>query len=136
MAKPKRKGQDALRYAAEMRAAIIALFNRNDPSNYIVTSAKVAEELGRDRRDVAYYLKALVESGQLADAGRIGREYLFRRNGQLNPAHADTSEPTTITHAPRKAHKDAQREVELVLDGVVIVVGKNPATGRIRVTIE
>jgi len=82
--------------------------------NHLLTKVTVAESQGGDKR------------------GRIGYYWrdLQKTSDDLNIRKMQSRQEPK--HAPMIVNKD----VELVVNGITVVVGKNPETGRLRIVIE
>lgn len=80
--------------------------------NRLLTKVTVAESQGGDRRSrIGYYWR---------DMEKTSEEVKVRKPPANGKDHV----------------QEAVNDVELVINGVMIVVGKNPETGRIRIVIE
>lgn len=130
-----------LHKAAERRAKVIAFVN--SMGGVAVSKDQIAENLGITPKEAFYTAKRLADNG-LIRMKREGVANLYSTsNGHPAPAQppkAPTSAAPTqsspILAGQPKNGAQAAKEIELVVSGVVIVIGKNDKTGRIRITIE
>lgn len=127
MAKEKPAEHDeSLVQSAALRASIIGWLNQNEGTHRI---REIAEGLGADHEMVRRSCKTLLASEQIGAEGGGGRGNILR----YYAIGGETSEkPVRKAKTTRTGVKD----VELVVAGVEIVIGRNPATGRLRITLE
>jgi DNA-binding transcriptional ArsR family regulator len=83
--------------------------------------------IGDDRLPSTTRLKVRAKKSTKKD------QHAERVNQKLRAAEADTI--MQMTAKPRPAPTKA-KEIELVIDGILIIAGRNPATGRLRVVLE
>jgi DNA-binding IscR family transcriptional regulator len=126
--------------AAEMRARVIAFLNTH-PGEY--TSHTMAEQLGISNGDASYTASRLAAKGLInvrpEGRGKPGHYYLHPKTADVTEVEVIDPESRTIEgplKAKRGYNRAAPKEVELVMAGVQIVVGRNPVTGRLRITLE
>lgn len=148
--------------SAATRAAVMGWLNRN-PGAHVVK--EIADGAGEDSQRVRNALRSLADSGQvLAEGEGQGRGRLVRWSSpdapqppegpQLPlpavakahpPAKKKKPEKVGVRHQPHGAaqapvrlvpeRQRAPGELEIVVAGVTVVVGRNPETGRIRIGI-
>lgn len=122
----------ALVSVAERRARIIAYVNSHHGPT---TSHEIADNTDMNVADFRWAVKALVEGGLVETRKEGTANVYFRPGGGLFPTkQAEEPQPRKIHKASHKVH--STNEVELVMNGVLIVVGRNPVSGRLRITIE
>jgi hypothetical protein len=109
--------------AAERRASITAFLRRN--SGKQLTVADIAEALEDTVHATGRACAKMAADGLILHAGQFQGKQLYM--------DATTSGPPP---EPKVKKRRAVEEVELVMGGVLVVVGRNEKTGRIRVTLE
>ena len=84
----------------------------------------------------AYTASKLSESG-LVNVRREGnKNFYFMGNGQDAEPEPVSKGEVMIAPKERKTRIVAAREVELVVAGVLVILGRNPASGRLRIVLE
>lgn len=114
---------------AKRRAAIMAYINTHPGT---ISSKDLAEALDINVHDLRYAITALVDAGEI-EMHKHGVANHYGKPGR--DLFSDQEAPATPKPQKTKAAK-ASDEVELVMSGVSIVIGRNPSTGRLRITIE
>lgn len=124
---------DMLVRAAQLRASIVAVFGQiAGPVTTSELLAKLALPMTMPNRNrVQATARGLVDSGVL---------YMTKSNNKnsyyTSKPEVDEQEKA-VPKATAKAKATAgNKDVEIVIAGVLIVVGKNPATGRLRISLE
>lgn len=105
-------------------------------------------EVATNPSQIASAIETLVRQGYAHSEGeRVNRRYKWAdMNKTYTPTKRQIKAAETQAHKPVDPRKEGvmvqamsptiHREVELVISGVTIVVGKNPETGRPRINIE
>jgi DNA-binding transcriptional ArsR family regulator len=115
---------------AQNRAAISAYLAQN-PGEHSV--AEVAEALGINRSTVGQHLASMSKGrGKLATVRKEGTAKMYQ---STSPAPLDSSAWRSSARRKKRA-VTAAKDVELVVGGTLIVLGRNPDTGRLRITLE
>lgn len=132
---------EKMKRAAEFKAAIMAYLNRDPTKEHSVKDVMEAlkdrvSEAGYDDNNVLQHLNQMAKN-KLIHKVKRGRLVSFVK---IKPPKEprESKEPAPLPLAPQelKPYTKSQKEVELVVAGVTIIVSKNPATGRPRVVIE
>jgi hypothetical protein len=134
-AKPEEETSDEELVAkAELRAKVIGFLTKHKGTMY--QRDLVAEKLGVNVWSVGTMLKTLADEGLIERQLEGSRKYYFIDGEQTAPQpDAPTARMKRKTVRARTA-EDVPPDVELVIAGTLtVVVGRNPATGRIRVTL-
>ena len=115
---------------AKRRAAIVGLLNSNPAVKYSLVN--IAEALGDSAKYVDYAVQRLVES-DLVNMDKVGNVKWFYAKDRNAPKEPKASTPPKSTKVTK--NKVTEKDVELVIGGVLIVVGRNEGTGRLRIVI-
>ena len=117
---------------AERRAKVMALLNeRND---WIGIEA-VSERVGLDLSAARGLVYAMTNSG-LIQSRRFGKKTLYALKGKV-PGATDGEAIVKRKYARRdNGSVRLDKDVELVVGGMLVIVGRNPETGRLRITLE
>lgn len=107
--------------AAQLRANITAYLNQRSGEQFTV--AEIAEGLGTNVNAVGRMAKKMAEDGLIFHAGQFRGKAIYM------------SAESPLEVRPSKK-VGAAKEVELVIGGMLVVVGRNEKTGRVRVTLE
>mgnify|MGYP003440168349 CR=1 FL=1 len=113
---------------AKRRAAIVGLLNSNPAVKYSLVN--IAEALGDSAKDVDYAVQRLVES-DLVNMDKVGNVKWFYAKDRGAPKDPQVSASSKAKAKNRVTDKD----VELVIGGVLIVVGRSAESGRLRIVI-
>lgn len=127
MPRAKKNSDEQLVEHATIRASIIGWLGANPGPH---DAAAVADGIGRERPSVAQALYQLNKAGLINKAVTVddtGKHALYSGNG-----HPEAEAPKVR----RKFKRESVTDVELIVAGVEIVIGRNPATGRLRITLE
>lgn len=117
----KKKEDDTILRGAKARAAIQGYLSQNPGEHKVF---ELSEALSMTRGTAGQHLAHMAKSG-LINLRKEGTSKLYS-NGEIK-------EPA----AKSKAVKVPKgRDVELVVSGTLIVIGRNPSTGRLRITLE
>lgn len=131
----RKKIDQSLQKGAEERASLSAYLN-NHPGEH--KASTIAEALGWTMRQVGY------RAFRMAEAGLIHS----RREGNANYYSTGHSEPVLIRTRGSAGRAVANKnkklapvigttgEVELVIEGFTVVMGRNPQSGRFRIILE
>lgn len=123
---------------AKARARISATLSA-DPGRDLTTE-EVAKAIGLPPRTTGQLLGGMHRGNLIADNGKKGKYRRWAWPLSRIPTTADeTAGPAAMPAAPRPRSATpttAAKEIELEIDGITIVVGRNPATGRFRVVLE
>lgn len=111
---------------AQRRAAIGTYLAQN-PGEHSV--AEIATALDLKATTTGLALKAMAENGLVPEARREGGLNYYRDGGDIAPKR-------TYTKRAAKTVAPAAKDVELVVGGTMIIIGRNSDTGRIRITLE
>lgn len=113
---------------AQARASISAYLSNNPGQR---STEDVATAIGISARTAGQMLGAMSRGKLIRFNGKAGKAKRWSW-----PVVAGTDvQPSPEKHSKRTT-TTAPKELELVIDGLQIVVGKNPATGRLRIVIE
>lgn len=127
----KNSPSDELIVTQATRRSLISEFLTQHEGEHSV--AAIAEATSMKPAAVGLTLKTMAENGLVSQP---------RREKGQNYYHEGASEPSakrTYTKRPKIAGSVATtsvKDVELVVGGTLIVIGRNAATGRIRITLE
>lgn len=118
---------DTMVKGAQDRATLSTWLAKN-PGEHRVSA--VAEAVGIDLGYAGRMLKAMAEGGLIK-----------LRSSGANKFYSWSEEPVPTAEAKRKYNKREQRapvmtEVEFLIGTTLITMGRNPATGRLRITLE
>jgi len=156
--------QDSLERGARARVAIhdyLASQRKSQNVQQIMAGlAPAINELGLSQSGMYYHLKAMAEGGHVHMTGTPKRRFYSALSGDfVGPRQPPPKDKEIVKAAHERAAKAARpfppmpaeallpdplpvvqrpapTDVELVVGGVTVVVGRNPATGRLRITIE
>lgn len=118
--------------AAQLRANISSFLFNNSGQH---TTEEVATQLGVSNRTAGQLLLHMAKSKLIAPMEKNGTKKLWRwPEGQAIASTNEAAVATKKQSKPKSVHATA--EVELVLGGLLVIVGKNEQTGRIRITLE
>lgn len=130
----------AMKIAATKRALIAAHFANNPQEQ---TPMEVAEALGKRVVIVRPALEDAAERGLIRrTGGRLGRysalslDVQGTSEGQPPKPEAPVVKRQPEAKTPVTTAVPASKDVELIVAGVLVVIGKNPITGRLRIQIE
>lgn len=121
MSAPSKK---AMVKAAQLRANITAFLNKDPQTQYTV--AEIADGIKGNLNAVGRATKQMAADELIVDAGTYRGKHLYMSTNSL-----PTQEPVKRTRC-----FPALKEVELVVNGTLVVVGRNEKTGRIRIVLE
>lgn len=117
--------------AAKARA-LITQFVRNHHGEH--STEQVSAAIGLSTRTTGQILGGMVKGELIADNGKTGKYRRWLWPDQPLPENDDPESPPTRAKVPKRSI--AAKEIELEIDGITIVVGRNPTTGRFRVVLE
>jgi DNA-binding Lrp family transcriptional regulator len=133
---------------AQQRAVITGYLHQN-PGERTITD--VVDATGLSKYTVSHRLHEMADDGLIKAVGQnTGRRYLVLSEGPEQPELAQHEEvvmgeekktkkaktvPAKALKTPRSAPV-AVKDVELVINNTLIILGRNPATGRLRITLE
>lgn len=112
---------------AKRKAAVIGFLNTKKGWH---GSSVIAEATGVDRKDTTYVVNRLSKSG-LVESKKVKGVWLFSTESSPDFGVVEVNEP----QLKKSKHVKAAKDLELVIGGVMIVVGRNEQTGRLRITI-
>jgi len=112
---------------ATLRAAICGWLNANVGA---YGATEIAAAIGADRSRVAHACERLAKDQFIGRQGGGGRGNKIEYFGRA--VADDVDQPTKI----RRSKNHPAKDVELVMAGVTIVIGRNPSTGRLRIVLE
>jgi predicted DNA-binding transcriptional regulator len=113
---------------AQKRAAIMGWLVQNPGMH---TVADIAEGLGISNGSAGLMLYHMAHDG-LVTSGEIEAGKRTYSAGGKPPDEVLQEEPEQV----RRRRRKGTREVELVVAGTMIVIGRNPETGRLRISLE
>jgi DNA-binding Lrp family transcriptional regulator len=134
---------------AQQRAVITGYLHQNPGER---TIADVVGATGLSKYTVSHRLHEMADDGLIKAVGQnTGRRYLALPEGPQQPEQAQHEE--VVMGEEKKTKKSAKvvrakalktphpapataKDVELVINNTLIVLGRNPATGRLRITLE
>ena len=123
MSAPSKK---AMIKAAKLRANITSFLSKHPDTQYTVS--EIADGIKANLNAVGRAAKKMAADELIVDAGKVQGKRLYMSTKAL-PAQDEFGPP--VKRAPRSA-----KEVELVVNGTLVVVGRNEKTGRIRIVLE
>lgn len=113
---------------AQHRATISAYLS-NNPGRH--TTEEVTAQLpGVSARTAGQLLRHMAATGLIAPMEREGNKKFWRWKEER-----EIVVPEAVTKRQAKPVSNA-KEIELLLGGLLVIVGKNEKTGRIRITLE
>lgn len=117
--------------AAQLRANISS-FLFNNPGKH--GTEKVASHFGISNRTAGQILLHMAKSGLIAPMEKQGTKKLWSwpEGKEAVPA----GEPVVLKSQKSGKPAHAPKEVELVVGGILVIIGKNEKTGRLRITLE
>lgn len=134
---------EQLKRAAQLRAAIASLFSNDKGTEYDTNAIarkleSLLSELGYSKSDLTYFLKSMSDNKQL-DLRKKGAHNIYSYPGSVpkhngNGKQAEEKLKEVVTS--RKVKHEVAKDIELVVNGTEILIGKNPLTGRLRIIIE
>jgi hypothetical protein len=123
---------------AAQRRAIASAFLSQHPGPQGTTV--IAEAIGLPGSVVLHLLTGMAQQGLITRLPTLrGAEslWMWPENTKEPAPPAPTPAPSPATEMARLAEMlRAPQEVELVLGGIMVIVGRNPTTGRIRMILE
>jgi hypothetical protein len=137
--------------AAAFKAKVHAYLNSQTKSvrtwEILDALAPAIAELGITKAGAYYHIKTMADNGLIrsVNEGR-DRQYLAGNSGELatveRPKRKKHDDITPLEQVPHRAPQHHQHAgpppqvVELEVAGVIVLVGRNPVTGRPRIVIE
>ena len=115
--------------AAERRARIIAVLRHHEDG---LTTEEIATAISITVKQSYNLLYRMAESGLIRRAKRGSANVFFSKDSPDPPANV-VSAPTI---KPEKRRVDPPKEIELVIGGMLILIGRNPVSRKLRITIE
>lgn len=109
---------------ASRRAALSSYLSQN-PGEHSVSD--IAEALSLRANVAGKVLKDMADNGLIPQPRREGGYNYYRDGGDVAP----TKRPYT-----RKPKTVSAKDVELVVGGTLIIIGRNADTGRLRITLD
>lgn len=116
--------------SAALRASITSWLKGNPGQHFV---AEIAAAVGAEHGRTAHALKMLTKGKLINEHGAglgRGHKIAYSSNGRYEV------ETVREPKAKRLIHTAKNTDIELVAYGIEIVIGKNPATGRLRITLE
>jgi len=121
--------------AAQLRATISSILSAQP--GQILSTDEVASAIGQGARTTGQILGGMARGklieGPIKQKGVRGKCWRW-------PTAAVAEAPPTTGHPsgvrPRRATTTTAKEIELEIGGISVVVGRNPATGRLRIILE
>lgn len=119
--------------AAQLRASMVAVFNQIAAP---VTTSELLAKLALpstvpNRNRVQIAAMSLVDAGMLYVTKTNGKNSYYTSKPEV--AEQEKAVPKATAKAKTTA---SNKDVEIVIAGVLVVVGKNPITGRLRISLE
>jgi DNA-binding transcriptional ArsR family regulator len=108
---------------AERRSNILAFLVQNEGEHSV---AEIAGAINLRPNVVGLTLKSLADSGLVSPPRRESGQNYYQNGEAPTPKRAYT----------KKSKPSAAKDVELVVGGTLIIVGRNAETGRLRITLE
>lgn len=135
------KRKTALERAAKFRAAVVAFLNKKGNR---VTMEAIHEELADviaaiqyDKPTIQYHLRIMEGNGLIQYSGKDGRNQMYVANAfAIKDAPKEVKVPTELPTKRIELAGAPRQELELVFNKTVLVIGRNPLTGRLRVSVE
>lgn len=120
--------------AAKARALISQALSA-DPGRDLTTE-EIAKTIGVPSRTTGQLLGGMHRGNLITDNGKKGksRRWAWPLN-RIASADTDAEPPMPPAPAPRKL-ANAAKEIELEIAGLSVIVGRNPATGRLRIILD
>lgn len=133
MVKGTQKGMKPEVQGAKRRAQLTSLLSQ---AGKPMSIKEVVEATGWGESGAAYTAARLVESG-LIQSRREGLKnvYFMGNGGDVVPDAVPDAEGE-VSVVKRKTRVTSAKEVELVVAGVLVILGRNPASGRLRIVLE
>ena len=123
----KKANENRVVQSAERRAKLMAfLHSRPEPASI----ADITKATGIPDHAVAYLTKRMAESKQIVER-RIGIANFYSL-----PGEEDLQSELPLREVQTQTRVKTAKDVELVLAGMLVVIGRNPKTNRIRITLE
>lgn len=121
--------------AAGLKARMSA-FLSNNPGKH--STEEVAKVVGVSNRTAGQVLLHMSKAGLIAPMERKGTTKLWSWPEGATPLSVDQIVAVAATAKVQKADKPVAKakEIELVFSGLLVVIGKNEKTGRLRITLE
>jgi hypothetical protein len=116
--------------AATLRAALMSWLETN-PGMHAVS--EIAEGTVTDRGRTSHMLKRMAVDGLIRQTGGGERGSKMTFGLEPGPTSAAVKKSSGKVAKPKVTKV---KDIELVVSGVEIVIGRNPLTGRLRITLE
>lgn len=123
---------DATVEQAHGRAAITAWLSQNAGEHSV---EEVATGTGMSRGTVGQHLARMANEGLIPPVHQVGTAKFYRGNGHPTVLSSSVRKPPVAAPAKKPLGVSA-KDIEIVIDGTLIVVTRNPANGRKRILIE
>lgn len=129
MVKGTQKGMKPEVQGAKRRAQLTSLLSQ---AGKPMSIKEVVEATGWGESGAAYTAARLVESGLIQSRREGLKNVYFMGNGGDVVPDAEGE----VSVVKRKTRVTSAKEVELVVAGVLVILGRNPASGRLRIVLE
>lgn len=116
--------------AAKARALISQVLSADPGKEF--TTGEVATVIGLNQRTTGQILGGMARGNLIMSNGVTGKGKRWSWPEDAPPSEA----PTRRKYSKRGSNIAAAKEIELSMAGIQIVVGRNPATGRLRIILE
>jgi hypothetical protein len=126
------RGTNPVVQGAERRAKLMAFLSSQESPQSL---KQIIDALGWPESGTAYTARIAHESGLIRMRKVNGKNMYFMGNGEESEPEAEGQDEVSTT-PKRKTRIVAAREVELVVAGVLVILGRNPASGRLRIVLE
>ena len=127
MAKGVPKGVLPQVQGAQRRAQLVSLLSQAEKP---LTINDIVAATGWGASGAAYTATKCAQSGLIKTRKDFGKNVYFMGDG------SEESEESEVSTVKRRTRVTSAREVELVVAGVLVILGRNPASGRLRITLE
>lgn len=118
---------------AARRAQLVSLISQAEKP---MTIKDIAAATGWGESGCAYTATKAAESGLIKTRKDNGKNIYYMGNGdEPEPATEDMGD-VRAWGAKRKTRITSAKEVELVVAGVLVILGRNPTSGRLRIVLE
>jgi hypothetical protein len=125
------KGIEPQVQGAKRRAQLASLLSQAD---HPLDIKEIVAATGWGESGAAYTATKLVQSGMIESRREGLKNVYFMGNGNGGDVVPEAEGEVSVVK--RRSRITAAREVELVVAGVLVILGRNPASGRLRIVLE
>ena len=117
---------------AARRAQLVSLISQAEKP---MTIKDIAAATGWGESGCAYTATKAAESGLIKTRKDNGKNIYYMGNGE-EPEPIDDMGDVRAYGKAKKTRITSAKEVELVVAGVLVILGRNPTSGRLRIVLE